>query len=156
MGWFDDFQNKLHIIEDKHKKAQKVYDDNRTLKFKYDAWPGELVIQQQLKQVRDDKKVMWQELDDLTDKIEAAGDMHQELFSKREQTLKDMGEEDFYEAWKATHKEDWLQLIQITAEHADFFCREEEALADHFGRTLKIYKQLLDGWAAVMDGDTFP
>jgi len=51
---------------------------------------------------------MWQELDDLTDKIEAAGDMHQELFSKREQTLKDMGEEDFYEAWKATHKEDWL------------------------------------------------
>ena len=156
MQWFDDFQTNLHIIEDKHKAAQKLYQDHRTKKFYYDAWPGELVIQNQLKQVRDDKRVMFDELDEITDKIEAAGDMHQQIFNKGEKEIKTMPEKEFYQKFVEQHKEDWLQLIQITAEHADFFCREEEALADHFGRTLKIYKQLLDGWAAVMDGDTFP
>jgi len=51
---------------------------------------------------------MFDELDEITDKIEAAGDMHQQIFNKGEKEIKTMPEKEFYQKFVEQHKEDWL------------------------------------------------
>lgn len=154
--WFDEFQKNLAVIVEKHRAAQKLKTEQATWKFYSDAQPGELEIQNQLKDARADLAETKKGVHQLADTIEQMGNIQEKVYAKGMENLKEIPFEEHLNEFKEMHKEDWLQLIQITAEHADFFCREEEALADHFGRTLKVWKQLLDGWAAVMHGDTFP
>lgn len=70
----------------------------------------------------------------------------------------DAGEDpaQIYEAWKTEHKNDVLQALQITAEYADFFCKNDETLADHLDKSMDIWIDLLDGYTAVLNDDTYP
>jgi len=61
-----------------------------------------------------------------------------------------------YESWKTEHKNDVLQALQITAEYTEFFCENDETLAIHLGNSMLVWKDLIDGYVAVLNDDTYP
>jgi len=61
-----------------------------------------------------------------------------------------------YEKFVEAHRNNVLQALQVVSEYAEFYCENDEVLAEHFTYSLKMWKDIIDGYVSIFNDDNFP
>ena len=61
-----------------------------------------------------------------------------------------------YQEMKRINHENFLQILQVTAEYVAFECGQHESLSSHIGSNIPVWTDMLDAWTIIAQDDTWP
>ena len=61
-----------------------------------------------------------------------------------------------YDQYVKNHKDNVMQALQVVSEYAEFYCENDEVLSSHFSQSLKMWKDIVDGYTSIFNDDDFP
>lgn len=128
----------------------------KTSEGKIDAIPSRMDLAKRMENQLPDYLAMVKGLGGMFESIDNLFAAEQAQHDKEKANRDKVGLEKNYEEMTRIRHENFMQMVQVTAEYVDFHCGMHEALASHFSETMPIWSQMLDRFVATTTDDKWP